>query len=79
MPNSVFPQPAPPQTSVARPFSRPPRVISSNPCMPVCTLLIPLVTGSSQLDPRERGCAFTFTAYCEAARRRTFRGAKNVG
>src|SRR5664279_6486830 len=34
-PNRVLPDPAPPVTSVARPLGRPPRVISSNPPIPV--------------------------------------------
>src|SRR5271170_3522611 len=33
--NSVFPQPAPPQTRVGRPRGNPPPVISSRPWMPV--------------------------------------------
>ena len=35
IPNSVLPEPAPPVTSVVRPFGRPPKVISSNPAIPV--------------------------------------------
>src|SRR3712207_2273871 len=38
MAKSVLPQPAPPQTSVGRPFGRPPWVISSKPPIPVGAL-----------------------------------------
>src|SRR5882724_9773505 len=34
-PNMLLPHPALPQTSVGRPFGKPPSVISSNPSMPV--------------------------------------------
>src|SRR5207245_8691418 len=38
MEKRVLPQPALPQMSVGRPFGKPPKVISSSPCIPVGVL-----------------------------------------
>jgi len=52
IPNSVLPQPAPPQTGVARPLGRPPGVISSNLCTPHASVH-PRMTRKKWVDSRK--------------------------
>jgi hypothetical protein len=67
MDNRVLPQPALPQIKVGRPFGKPPKVISSSPCIPVGVFgnevgrvnrpFLPLADGFEKL-----ACAFIIPA-----------------
>jgi hypothetical protein len=76
-----LPHPALPQTSVGRPFGKPPKVISSSPCIPVGVLAsavrryLPLViavsVGTKLLERFFIDCGQTY--HCEPSKKNQWR------